>query len=377
MLFFVIFLPCALLAQEQLTFVAEKDTVAFSWEWDRNESVVLHRGDFITSSAEIVYDRRYDSSDEYHLLILFGEPNNRFRVFAKYFIPIDSKDTFSDSIFIDYPLDHWAGHTRSSGFRLAIAVGDADEMWVPHYYADILRGKNRDRLLEMRPNLVCLYENNHGDPIFWHEFEIADIQNGRAMFYNSVIKLGVGTHFAVRNIHRTDIGYIVNCVVSSRDSWHTGSDEAALSETVLWEQYSPGDAVTLFLHLDGDYLDIYTHGSNIHVGTFIRVGREFIAQYQSLIRTNISDLTNVQWPQRAEGSTGIPPVFVVPDSFRNETLEVTDESVTNDFEDQENVFVQQNDDVSSLPFWLWFAIIGGVVAAGVVLLLVLIVKRKK
>jgi hypothetical protein len=66
----------------------------------------------------------------------------------------------------------------------------------------------------------------------------------------------------------------------------------------------------------------------------------------------------------------------VPDSFRNETLEVTDESVTNDFEDQESAIARNNVSAPPMPFWLWFAIIGGVVVVGVVLLLVLIVKRK-
>jgi hypothetical protein len=361
LIFFVFLLPCALLAQEELYFVAERDTVAYRDE-DGNRLEIL-AGEIINTDAAVLYGQVHIGSD-LHLVIRFGDLDIHW-VFAKHFRPANTEDVFSNNIFIDYPVDSIARYSHASGFSLPIAIGDVDEMWVPYYYTDILMGQTRDRLLDIRPGLAHFHESNFGDPILWHEFERADIQNGRAMFYNSVIKLGIGTNFAVRNIRKTDFGYIVDCVVSTLDARRPWEFVAALAGSEFWDIYHPGDAVTLLLHIDGDYLDIYTVGTNIHVGTFIRVGREFQTQYQSLIRTNTADLTNVQWPSRAEGSTGIPPVFVVPDNFRNESL----------IEDQENVFVQQNDDVSSLPLWFWFAIIGGVVLIGVVVLA--IVKRKR
>jgi hypothetical protein len=174
-------------------------------------------------------------------------------------------------------------------------------MWLPDYYADILRGQDRMMLFNMRPEVNI--RDDEGTP--WYQSPLASLVHGRAMFYNSVIMLGRGTHLLVRNILKTDFGYQVDAVVSVGDDRQWGL--AGLWGSEFWNAYKPGDAVTLLLHLDGDYLDIYTAGSNIHVGTYIRAQREFIVQYERLIRTNTSDLANVHWPRRADISVPFTP----------------------------------------------------------------------
>jgi len=79
--------------------------------------------------------------------------------------------------------------------------------------------------------------------------------------------------------------------------------------------------------------------------------KEFIKQYQSLIKTNTCDLSNVIWPKRAEGSSGIPPIFEIPDSFKLESIE--DES--------SNTEQKNEDDAKALPFWVWILVGAGVV----------------
>jgi len=372
------------MAQEILTFVAENDTVAFSDSWytDRNE-LVIHAGETVITNAEVTFGTVHIGS-ELHLIIRFSEPN-RYWAFAKYFRPAHTEDVFGEDIFIEHPKDRYDPTIPStSGFYTAI--GDVGAMWVPCYYADILRGQNRYRLIEMHPWLGNLGDDNimlWGRELMWYENSEANIRHGRTMFYNSVIDLG-GVHFAVRNIVKTDFGYIVDCVISTFARIFTSEFRhfSIFPESAFWVSYQAGDAVTLFLHIDGDYLDIFTYGSDIHVGTFIRVGREFIAQYQSLIRTNTADLTNVVWPQRAEGSTGIPPTFVLPDGFRQEIVEYnTENNAENNAEnldeaaDQENVIVQRSSDINPMPIWVWIVISGGVVA--VVCVAVLVARRKR
>jgi len=304
-----VLLPGILPAQEHLTFVAVKDTVAFSAESGRGASVAIQAGDIIATNAEIFYGRRStaSTSDEHHLQIWFGEPNNKYMVFVRYFKPVNTEGFFGEDIFIDYPVDIQIRHPIST-LGWTIAVGDVDEMWVPAYYKDILLGQDRNKLLELFPVLANLMEQDafDGRVFRWYNFDTANIRRGRAMFFNSAIQLGVDTHLAVRNIRRTNFGYVVECVVSTLD-WRVEDFTPAAVGIAFWNAHNPGDEVTLLLNLDGDYLDIYTYGSIIHVGTFIRVGREFIAQYQSLIRTNTADLTNVMWPRRAEGRTGFTP----------------------------------------------------------------------
>jgi hypothetical protein len=359
LLLFCVLLPSALLAQEQLTFVVKNETVAFTSDDEPDDAIILSVGEIIVSNADIVFGKIH-RGDESHIAIGFEQNNRRYFAFAKDFRPLNTEDVFGEDIFIDYPMDRYDPNFINTWGEPPAAIGDA--MWVPYFYADILRGQDRNMLLIRCPRLEL--QDDYGNP--WYENSVVNLQHGRAMFYNSAIMLGMGTHLAVRNIQRTDFGYIVDSIVSTLDwrifwGW-------LLAESVFWETYNRGDTVILFLHLDGDYLDIYTAGTDIHVGTFIRVGREFQTQYQSLIRTNTADLTNVQWPRRAEGSTGIPPVFVVPDNSRNETLEVTL------IEYQDSVVVQQNNDADHFPLWLWFAIIGGVIIAGGVV--VVVVKMK-
>jgi len=302
---------CVLFAEQVLSFIAEKNTVAY--RDGGGSELVLHAGDTITANAVIVYGAtRGRGLDQFHLLIMIGEPGNIYWAFAKYFRPQNTENVFSDDIFIDYPMDR----NDPSSFLPPLAFGNPpatiiDEMWLPSFYVDVLKGQNRSILLEIRPDLGAT--DDFGTP--WYVNPLVNLQNGRAMFYNSAIRLGHGTHLAVKNIKRTDFGYQIDCVVSIRD-FRWGGGFSLLEGSRFWESYIPGDAVTLLLHIDGDFLDIYTYGTDIHVGTFIRVGREFQIQYQSLIRTNTSDLTNVLWPRRADGRMDILPPDGLTLAFR-------------------------------------------------------------
>ena len=287
-----ILLPCFLVAQESLIFVAEQDTTANNW--DTGGEFIIRAGDTIISDAAIAFWQIYRFAEQHHLIIGVGEPGNRYWVLAKHFRPANTEDVFGEDIFIDYPMDIF---DRSRNFGMSgsgIVIGDIDAMWVPHYYSGILSSKNRYKLLEIVPRLEYLSDRGR----FWHEFTMADIQHGRAMFFNSAIRLGTGTHFAVRNIRKTEFGYTVECIISTLG--RTFPSQVIFPESAFWNTYGPGDAVTLLLYFDGgDFLDIYVNSHDMLLGTFMRVGREFIAQYQSLILTNTADLTNVQWPRRA------------------------------------------------------------------------------
>jgi len=381
LLIFSILLPSALFAQEQLTFVAERDTVAHHGETEAQTELTIRAGEHVTTNW-VGYGSIHRTSG-FHLLLLFGELGNRHFTFAKHFRPLETEDVFGEDIFVYFPIEHSGDGTRQATGE-PIVIGDVDAMWVPYYYRDILLGQDRYRLLEILPGLSRLSTSIAGEMLLWHESTWSDIQNGRAMFYNSVIRLGLGTHLAVRNIRKMDFGYTVDSVISIRDQ-HERWSWVFLYGSEFWNAYDPGDAVILFLHIDGDYLDIFTYGSDIHVGTFIRVGREFITQYQSLIRTNTADLTNVVWPQRAEGNTGIPPIFVLPDGFRQEIIEYnTENNIEDNIENnaehmgeivyQESVFVQQNAETSSMPLWVLIAVIGGVV---VIVCVAMLATRRK
>jgi hypothetical protein len=242
-------------------------------------------------------------------------------------------------------------------------------MWVPDYYCDVLASKTRNRLIEIRPGLD-ITDTMAGNTHFWYDDTKTDIQNGRAMFYNSAIKLGLGAHFAIKNIKKTNYGYNVDCVESTIDGRYSLE---MFTDSVFWNKYQPGDKMTLLLYLDGNFLDIYVDNNDILLGTFVKVKKEFIKQYQSLIKTNTCDLTNVSLPKRADGSTD----YLLPVVSTDTIIQAEDKNSQSaiDTENQTEAIAQNDAWTNPLPLWAWIAIIGGIVAvAGVVFF---VVKRRK
>ncbi|MDR0320572.1 MAG: hypothetical protein LBI28_03645 [Treponema sp.] len=355
-----------LFAQESLTYVAESDTTAYNWGGDK--TIVSHIGDRITINGKVAHNVLSRDLNGYHLLIFYQESDIEYRVLAKDFLPLNTEDTFSNDIFIDYPMDHEGSEDRQV-IGPAIDIGDVNEMWVPAYYCDVLIGKRRNRLIEIHRGVNSLNDTPNGQPIYWYDSTQADIQNGRAMFYNAVIKLGVRTHFAVKNIIKTEYGYRVDCIETIFDG---RSSYSSFTGSEFWNRYKPGDAMTLYLYLDGDYLDIWVDGRSIFLGRFVKVGREFIRQYQSLIKTNTCDLSRVQLPRRADGSTDYS--LPAPSLIEEAPPLNTDNAAAG--VNQADDFIQSGKSSQSLPLWALIAIIGGavVLAGGIVLF---IVKRKK
>jgi len=357
-----------LFAQEQLSFVVEKDSVAFSA--NGRKTIELYEGDRITMNRiEIDFGCIYYDSEEYHMLLCFPDPNSSTNIFfvpAKNLQPANTEDTFDKDIFIDYPSDRYDPEDLHLYFQLYI--GDVNEMWVASYYCDVLAERDREKLLEIHPALNDYNFVAAGIWYNWYDYAGVDIQNGRAMFYNSAIKLGDETHFAVKNINKTTYGYIVDCIESIGDKRY---GTTSFTNSVFWDKYIPGDTMTLYIHLDGEYMDIYVDGNEILLGTFVKVKREFIRQYQSLIKTNTCDLTNVQWPRRADGSMGPPketPNITITPRPIEESFDTASATET-------QLSTQNSKKPNALPLWTWLAIAGGaVVAVGVA---VFVVRRKK
>jgi len=361
-----VLLSGVLFAQEQLIYVAEKDTTAFNWE--NNSKIELQHGErIILDNTRIYYSPLYTEEREYHIKFAFTDFNSSIvhMVRARDFRPANTEDTFSEDIFIDYPSDTQIQQSYIGEEQLA--VGDAYEMWVPNYYCDVLVRRDREKLFELHHGLDDLNDVRAGTRYIWYDNAKADIQNGRAMFFNSVIKLGFGTNFAVRNIKKTIYGYNVDCIESIRDDRYPFT---SFTNSVFWDKYKPGDTMTLYIHLDGEYMDIYVDGNEILLGTFVKVKREFIRQYQSLIKTNTCDLTNVQWPRRADGSMGPPK--------ETPNITITPRPIEESFDTasatEDQLSAQNTEKVNSLPFWVWLAIAGVAVAGGVA---VFVVRRKK
>jgi hypothetical protein len=352
-----ILMSTVLFAEEPLAFKVTVTSDVYKKTSKRDgydiEVNTLQRDDIVYSNKKASMDY-IRSIDNLIFLIYLEKPNDGYGIHVKNLSPVNTENVFGKEIFIDYPLD----------------LGDTKEMWVPSYYCYVLKSKNREKLLEFNPTLEKL-----NDPGAWYqEDHISDIKNGRCMFYNAAIMIGFNTHFLVKNIKKTEYGYTVNCIESILDFGENPvrGYYQPFRDTGFWDKYNPGDEMTLYLYLDGDYMDIYVDGKDLHLGTIVKVKKEFIEEYQSLIRNNTCNLSRItSWPRRADGSMDYPPPSLATDA---DVFWVEDKMPKSAIE--KKAITQNNGEASTIPLWAWFAIIGGavvVIGGGAALF---VIKRK-
>jgi len=75
LLFLGFLLPYTVFTQEQVVFVAEVDTIAY--RDGGGSELIIHAGELITTNAIVGYGAVIGRGlDQFHLLIMIGEPNN-------------------------------------------------------------------------------------------------------------------------------------------------------------------------------------------------------------------------------------------------------------------------------------------------------------
>jgi hypothetical protein len=291
-------------------------------------TITLNKGDIVYSNNN-AYSNFIRSTWYYVFMMFLADPYDWYGIQVKNLSPVNTEDIFGKEIFIDYPPD------ISGDYPYFLDIGDVKEMWVPGYYCYVLKSKDRETLLKFNSTVEVL--DNPIGGLDWYNDYRAGIINGRCMFYNAAIMIGEGTHLLVKNIKKTDYGYTVNCVESASDYRDKEGKYITLHKVFqdtseFWNKYNPGDEMTLYLYLDGDYMDIYVDGKDMHLGTIVKVKKEFIEEYQSLIRKNTCDLSRItSWPRRADGSMDYPSSVSATDINNMEETENYDDSATAEF----------------------------------------------
>jgi hypothetical protein len=230
-------------------------------------------------------------------------------VYAKDLVPVNTKNTFLSDLFIDY--DNL--QINSSQYEISeIRSQLTSEMWVPAYYIDVLKNKNRNLLIQNWKFLFETYDgrlDGIGSDNRWYNRYSVDF--GSWKFYNSAIDVSSGTGFLIRNIEKTRYGYAVDCRelrVSSKESLENYFNWS-LSDPNTY--FTVGSDIKLLLYLDGDFIDMYVNDLNHYFGTLVRVKERFIRQLMNLVRNNNADITGVQFPIRAEKK------FTVGEKYHN------------------------------------------------------------
>jgi hypothetical protein len=306
----------------------------------------LEKGDIIICRNKIYYSQLKTVTGDlsYLLIIVLKKDGEEYWTEAEKLKPLHTKDVFSPNIAIN--------HSRKN-----------NELWVPSYYADVLSSQNRDTLI--------------GFESYWLPYEIIDDftdkvlanwymdyrlnHNAEVMFYNAAIRLTLDSYcLMVKDIKKTDYGYKVICIRSRSDIYKSDNSGSNFN----WSYIKDDEYFSLLINEDGDCLDLYVDNFSQKFGTVIKVKQEFAKQFEALIKTNTCDLTNVQWPRRADGSM----------DYNTPNLQTIDE-INND-EPYEGINAK-NDVERHFPLWAWFAVIGGAVVVVGGCAAFFIIKRKK
>jgi hypothetical protein len=260
----------------------------------------LRVGEIISVGTFGSYHTMSGNEPTFNIFFYKEGDDNGYGTYVENVVPLNTESFFTDDVL-----------TTNEGFR----VSDGDnyfgkpwllkEMWLPLYYLDVLQSKDRESLLKYEPYLNpknWKYEDR-GLSSDWYVSMYFGLDNVMMIFFNGMIYTAEGEkNFLVKNIIKTNYGYEVSCYGPLIESYGSYWDEMIKRYPGFkWELYIEG-AVTLFLYIDGEYMDIYMDQVDAEhkFGTVIRAKEEFIRQLQLLLETNTCDLTNVIWPRRAD-----------------------------------------------------------------------------
>jgi len=203
-------------------------------------------------------------------------------------------------------------------------------------------------------------------------YNAAPIKFESLVFFDAAIIMGgfALCEFFITEIIPLNIGYKITLI---GDYWFIRGRNYSIPSTRLpFPNWSERQSFDMFFIPDGDYMDVYLDSLDNHFATFAKVDNVVLEELQRLLDTNTCDLTNVQWPRRADGSMGPPkekPNITI-------TPKPIEESFDTASDTESQLPVQNNSKKSDIPLWASLAIIGGaVVIAGAVVLFLL--RRKK
>jgi len=256
-------------------------------------------------------------------------------------VPSNTVDTFDPSFISDLN-----SNTRKT--------------WIPAYCIAVLQSQDRDTILTLDK--------------YWREFE-SWIQGGVLIewfdyfrpsefcIFNSVLVKDTHISMMIKNIIRTNNGYVVT-VKFARKDW-----EKFKTDDLNWDSVKEKEFFYMILCIDGEYMDVYLDDMEHKLTTFALVDQIFLNELKLLVENEKADLSKVHFPLRADGSMDYPSPVLATDT--NNEDKISEAAI------EKNTLSKNNADKTSLPLWAWFVFIGIAVAVSGGVAAVIVVLRKK
>jgi hypothetical protein len=250
-----------------------------------------------------------------------------------------------------------------------ITKGEPRKKWVMSYYLDVLRSQDRNTFMKYEEawinHEIYLISSQEGyEGSYWYDSRWINPES--LVITHPVIKIG---GFEQSSFYITDISSINGGFRLTLANSHSHQDPEK-ENTLKLPKYSDRQFFDLLFIPDGDYMDVYIDSLDNKYTSFAKVDSATFLEIESLLRTGNFDISKVQWPRRADGSTDYPPLPPSP-AVTQTTQQPAD--TANTVAADTATETQNGTEKSSMPLWVWFAS-GAVVIAGGVLV---VLKRKK
>ena len=179
-----------------------------------------------------------------------------------------------------------------------------DTLWISEQSLRILKSSDKNTIKEYYPDIETLnyYDDAEGRVIQWDESECFTSFTIFPHLYRDkdVISITYGQitdllsfYFSYKsmseNYYYIDTTMTFNCKQIVNQN--------AFSKWPIHE-----DECIMILQFDGDYLNVYLNDLKGYYGTFCKIDKKTLDEYNSLISTGKSNLSRVTWPRHADGS---------------------------------------------------------------------------
>lgn len=175
--------------------------------------------------------------------------------------------------------------------------------FVPSYFLEVL--KNKDGSIITKYDYQYKLENHAPYIQAGSEYYIA-LGLQADWFYPVVSNIGIRFHngesFLFNKIEKIAEDKFRCTGYGSPD--FTRVDINVILDEPSWDSYfDSGKHEVLILHIDGDYLSVYSETNNEHLVTYVKISDNLEEQLISLFTARVCDLSEVTWPRRADGSS--------------------------------------------------------------------------
>jgi hypothetical protein len=335
-------------------YIAIESAPYYSWG---EQMGVLEKDEKVNLEGTIVYGQ-IEPGESHSANVVFMKDNKRYMTYLDKISPLESENFFSEEILTD----------SNSIYK---------NLFLPSFYWNIVGAGDREKIFDYEPGLLKSYFNGERD-VDW--FENYTTQRGENRFFNAAVQIKMDIFLVIKNIRKIPNGYIINFTNSILNKRYIDMDNASGILGYNLSYLINDEPLVLYVIFDGDYLDLYVDNVSQKLTTLVRADEEFVTQFNQLIKINSCDLSNVQWPRRADGSMDYPPPELQSSTTQEQITPAvqTQDAATAEPEgtEMENTGPEAIEQpAAGFPVTLVFAVAGTAIAVGLVIVFMLRWKR--